>query len=71
MGQRKDKLLLKKIATKIRALRLEAGITHEQFYIDTNIHIARVERGQTNITIVTLNHICSYFDITLHDFLKD
>jgi transcriptional regulator with XRE-family HTH domain len=71
MGLRKDKLLLKKIAAKIRALRLEAGITQEQFYNDTNIHIGRVERGQINITIVTLNHICLYFDITLHDFLKD
>ena len=71
MGQRNDKALLKKIAARIKAIRERAEITQEQFYNDTDIHIGRIERAQTNITLVTLMHICKYFDVSLRDFFKE
>jgi len=71
MGQRNDKAFLKKIATRIKGIRERAGVTHEQFYNDTDIHIGRIERAQTNITVVTLTHICKYFDISLSDFFGE
>ncbi|MBC8267057.1 MAG: helix-turn-helix transcriptional regulator [Flavobacteriales bacterium] len=68
MAQLSDTELLKQIANRIKELRKEKGVTQEAFYNDTNIHIARIERGKTNISISTLNAICNYFEITLKEF---
>ena len=68
MAQLSDKELLKQIANRIKGLRKEKGITQEAFYNDTNIHIARIEVGKTNVSVSTLNAICNYFDISLKDF---
>lgn len=37
-------------------------------YIDTDIHIGRIEQGKTNITVTTLSDICDYYKISLEDF---
>lgn len=66
--QRLDRELLLSIARKIKQLRMERGISQETFFIDTDIHIARIELGKTNITISTLSDICKYFEIPLSDF---
>ncbi|MDR2993265.1 MAG: helix-turn-helix domain-containing protein [Bacillus cereus] len=47
---------------------MDKGISQETFYIDTDIHIARIETGKANITVSTLNDICIYFGISLTDF---
>jgi transcriptional regulator with XRE-family HTH domain len=70
MGQIKNKILLKKIAQKIKALREENNITQEDFYNDTNIHIARIETAKGNITISTLDAICKYFKISITKFFE-
>ena len=56
---------------KIKQLREEKGVSQEIFYIDTDIHIARIETGKLNITVSTLKDICDYFGISLSDFFKD
>lgn len=71
MGQIRNDKLLKLIALRIKELRLEKDISQEDFYIDTNIHIARIETAKINLSISTLNAICEYFDITLREFFKD
>jgi len=63
--------LLSKIAKKIKQLREEKNVSQEMFYIDTDIHIARIETGKQNVTISTLQAICEYFEISLSDFLKE
>lgn len=63
--------LLKLIAVRIKALRMERGITQEAFFCDTQIHIARIETAKINITISTLSHICQYFNISLSEFFKE
>jgi transcriptional regulator with XRE-family HTH domain len=68
MGQIKNKLLLKAIAMQIKSLRESEGLTQEDFYNDTNIHIARIETGRNNLSISTLECICSYFKIPLSKF---
>lgn len=68
MARIKDEILLKKIALSIKTIRGEFGITLDDFYIDTGIHLARIEQGKTNITISTLKCICDYFKISLVDF---
>ena len=69
--QRCNQDLLSKIAKKIKQLREEKNISQEMFYIDTDIHIARIETGKQNITVSTLQAICEYFEISLSDFFKE
>jgi len=70
MGQLRDEKLLHKIAERIKALRLQKGITLEQAYNDTNIHLSRIESSKANISISTLNSLCRYFKISLSDFFR-
>jgi len=69
--QRCNKELLLTIAKKVKQLREDKGISQEMFYIDTDIHIARIETGKINITVSTLQAICDYFEISLSEFFID
>jgi len=69
--QRCNKELLLIIAMKIKQLREDKGISQEIFYIDTDIHVARIETGKLNITVSTLQAICDYFEISLCEFFMD
>jgi transcriptional regulator with XRE-family HTH domain len=70
MAQVKNQVLLKKIAQRIKALREKKGITQEQFYNDTGIHLGRIETGTMNITVSTLDAVCQYLDVSLDEFFK-
>ena len=70
MAQYRDDQLIREIAQKIKQLREERGITQEQFYNDTEIHIARVETAKTNITVSSLKRICEYLGVTLNEFFS-
>lgn len=70
MGHLRDPKLLKQIAARIRDLRKGKGITLEEFYHDTGIHLARIESYQGNVTVSTISSICRYFGITLEEFFK-
>lgn len=70
MKQRVDIHIIKSVSDRIKQLREEKGISQETFYIDTDIHIARIEAGKSNITISTLSDICKYFNISISDFFK-
>ncbi len=61
LAQIKNIVLLKKIALTIKTIRVDAGITLDAFYVDTGIHLARIEQGKTNVSISTLLEVCSYF----------
>jgi transcriptional regulator with XRE-family HTH domain len=65
-----DEKLIKKTALVIKQLRAEKGVTQEQVYADTNIHIGRIESVNRNISLSTLSTICKYFKIKLSDFFK-
>ncbi|MCH5329077.1 MAG: helix-turn-helix transcriptional regulator [Coprobacter sp.] len=71
MKQIRNQELLLNIALKIKRLREDRGISQEIMYMDTQIHIARIETAKINISISTLDAICRYFGISLSDFLKD
>jgi transcriptional regulator with XRE-family HTH domain len=70
MAQVKNQVLLKKIASRIKALRDKKEVTQEQFYYDTGIHLGRIETGNMNVTVSTLDVICQYFDLSLEEFFK-
>jgi transcriptional regulator with XRE-family HTH domain len=70
MGQIKDEILLNKIALRLKALREDKGISQEQLYNETDIHIARIETAKYNISVSTLSKLCKYFKISLTDFFS-
>lgn len=65
---------IKKIADKIKELRIQAGYTsHENFAWDhglSRVQYWRIESG-SNITLKTLLKILDLHHISLHDFFKD
>ena len=70
LKQYQDKDLLYLIILVLKDIRKNKGVTLENFYFDTGIHLARIEQGKTNITISTLSKICQYYEISLIDFFK-
>lgn len=68
--QAKNEILLKKISLRIKELRETKGISQENFFNNTGIHIARIELAKLNISITTLSRICEYFELSLEDFFK-
>lgn len=68
MKQIRDKILLKKIAARVKQLRKERNLRQLDFYHDTEIHIGRIESGNSNISVSTLNAICKYFNISIFQY---
>jgi transcriptional regulator with XRE-family HTH domain len=68
--QRCNQELLDGIAKRIKGLREERRVSQDTFYIDTDIHIARIELGRINVTVSTLKDICDYFEISLGEFFE-
>ncbi len=65
-----NEALLKKISKRIKSIRQELGTTQEDFYNDTNIHLARIETAKGNISVSTLDAICKYFKISITEFFE-
>ena len=70
MGQLRDIKLLQRIALVLKQLREEKGVTQEDVYNDTNIHVGRIETSKANLSVSTLSALCKYFKIKLSDFHK-
>lgn len=70
MGQYRDEILLNKIVARLKKLREQHGVTLEQFLLDTNINISRIESAKSNISVSTMNAICQYFNLTMEQFFK-
>lgn len=68
MGIRK---LRNDIGKKLRALRIEKGLSQEKLAEYVNMsreHISCIERGKNLATIETLYLLASYFEIDIKDF---
>lgn len=68
--RRRNDELVNAVGKRLRELRVAKGLSQDVVYIDTDIHIARVEMGKYNITISTLSDLCEYYGISLVDFFK-
>lgn len=71
MSQVKNQKLVEHIAWKIKSLREKSGLSQEIVFHDTGIHIGRIETGQSNITVSTLDAICTYFNTDLETFFVE
>lgn len=66
-----DDKVLERIRIALKNLRKDNNVGIEDFYNDTGIHIGRVETSTSNITIITLNKICTYYNISIQTFFAD
>ena len=70
---KEDKELLVKIGKKIRATRLQLGLSQEKLAFACNLdrtYIGSVERGERNISIINLRKISSALQIPSYELLK-
>jgi transcriptional regulator with XRE-family HTH domain len=70
MSHLNDEILLTKIAERIKKLRLQRGVSLEQFHDDTDINLAKIESRKANISLTTLQEICKYFGVTISELMK-
>jgi DNA-binding XRE family transcriptional regulator len=69
-----DKKLIKKVGSKIRSLRKEAGLTIEELSDLAEInpkYLQRCETGRVNPTISVVYSLTKKLHITLKDFFQD
>ncbi len=62
-----------RIGARVRELRLARGLsqTHlADFAVLHRTFIGRVERGETNVTVTTLEKICGALGVTLAEFFR-
>ncbi|MNK09784.1 anaerobic benzoate catabolism transcriptional regulator [compost metagenome] len=65
----KQEILLT-LAKRVKELRNEKGLTQEDVYNDTGIHLGRIEQGKRDISFTTLCKLADYFEVNLSDFRK-
>ncbi|UII27655.1 helix-turn-helix domain-containing protein [Fulvivirga maritima] len=70
MGQIRNDKLLKEIAIQVKRIRESKGLTQEEVYNDTGIHVGRIETAKSNVTVSTLHALCDYFGMKLSKLLK-
>jgi len=70
MAQIRDQELLQRIALKLKQLREKKGLSQEEVYNETDIHIARIETAKVNVSVSTISKLCGYFEISLSEFFK-
>jgi transcriptional regulator with XRE-family HTH domain len=63
-----EKQLLLDLAKRLKALRKIKGVTQEDVYNDTGIHIARIEQGKRDVAYTTLVRLAEYFGVGLGEF---
>ncbi len=68
---KRDNVLLKELAKRLKRLREAKGLSQADVYIDTDLNISRVESGKTSITLTTLSTLCKYYGTTLEKLFKD
>ena len=70
MAQIRDQELLQRIALELKRLREKSGLSQEDVYNETDIHIARIETAKVNVSVSTLSKLCKYFEVSLSEFFK-
>jgi len=70
MSQIRDTKLLQRIALVAKQLREEKGLTQEDVYNETNIHIGRIETAKANLSVSTLSALCKYYKVKVSEFFK-
>lgn len=64
----RDEKAIKRLIAGLLKLRHEKGVGQEDFQNDTGINIGRIESGEGNLTISTIQKICDYYSLPVEDF---
>lgn len=68
-----DKIFLQRLGKRISELRLRYKLTKVQLAFEINTsesNIRRIEKGQINVGIITLNKIAEVFNVSLSELVK-
>jgi len=68
MAQVRDDKLILNIALVLKELREDLGVSQEDVYLETNIHIGRIEACKSNPSVSTLSALVKFFRIKMSDF---
>ena len=71
MKTKDKKVLLTQLAKRVKELRNIKGVTQADALTDTKILFSRIEQGDRDVSLTTLNKICNYFDITLVELFEN
>lgn len=69
--KRTNNLLLHSVACKLKRLRQDKNLTQETVTHHTGINIGLIELGKTNISLITLAALCSYYNVPLEEFFNE
>lgn len=58
------------VVHRLQRLRRERGLTLQEVYDATGIHLARLEASRANLTVLTLATLCRHYEVTLEDFFR-
>lgn len=68
---KRKKLWIKRLGAHVKKLRLERGLTGEDFGVRIGVykqHVSSLERGEANPTAFRLKEICAALEISMADF---
>jgi transcriptional regulator with XRE-family HTH domain len=74
LSKHRQDALLVALGAAIRRIRTEKGISQENLALLAEVdrsYVGRVERGDNNIAILTLNRIAAALEITLTDLMTE
>lgn len=70
MSQVRDDKLLVRIALVLKDLREDMGVSQEEVYNETNVHIGRIETCRSNPTVSTIAVLMKYFNLRMSEFFQ-
>lgn len=73
LSKREEKEVLRKIGERVRELRIEKGLSQFELNVDSELsknQIGRVERGEHNVSIITLIKIAKALQVEISEIIK-
>ena len=58
------------VVRRLQQLRKQRGLTLQEVYDATGIHVARLEAKKANLTVHTLVVLCRYYETSLAEFFR-
>jgi transcriptional regulator with XRE-family HTH domain len=68
MSHIRDDKLLVCIALVLKEIREARGVSQQDVFLETNVHIGRIETCKSNVTVSTLLVLLKFFNIKMSEF---